>query len=53
MGLSASADVCLIASFADVQALRAYERHELHCAVSQELAPLRKGRHVADYVTDP
>ena len=51
-GLAASADVCLVASFADVEALRAYECHALHRAVSQELAPLRKGRHVADYVTN-
>ena len=49
--LAASADVCLIASFVDVEALRAYEGHALHREVSRELGPLRKGRHVVDFVT--
>jgi hypothetical protein len=47
--LRSSADVCLIASFADAESLRAYEGHAVHRAVSEELAPLRRGRHVMDF----
>lgn len=49
----ASADVCLIATFVDADALQAYERHALHREVSAELAPLRRGRHVADVFVSP
>ena len=50
--LGGSVDVCLVASFADANALHAYECHALHRAVSAQLAPLRKQRHVMDYVVD-
>ncbi|HEY9065896.1 MAG TPA: Dabb family protein [Burkholderiaceae bacterium] len=48
----ASADVCLIATFADASALHAYEGHALHREVSAALAPLRRSRHVADFVVE-
>lgn len=52
LSLCASADVCLIAGFVDAQALRAYESHALHRAVSKEPSPMRRGRHVFDFVVD-
>ena len=50
--LHATADVCLVATFADADALHVYEQHPLHRAVSAELAALRKGRHVFDFAVD-
>jgi len=49
--LAGTVDVCLLATFADAQALRAYEEHPVHREVSARLAPLRKSRHVLDYVS--
>ena len=40
-------------TFVDADALQAYERHALHREVSAELAPLRRGRHVADVFVSP
>jgi len=48
-GLSAAVDVCLIATFDDADALRRYQEHPHHRAVSARIAPLRKARHVLDY----
>ena len=50
--LPASVDVCLVASFDDADALRRYQEHPLHKAVSARIAPLRKQRHVLDYEVD-
>jgi quinol monooxygenase YgiN len=47
--LPASVDVCLIATFDDADALRAYQQHPQHLAVSQRIAPWRKRRHVLDF----
>ncbi|CAG1018665.1 hypothetical protein BURC_03470 [Burkholderiaceae bacterium] len=47
--IDGSADVCLIASFADEAALRAYEQHPLHRRVSAALAPVRRERHAMDF----
>jgi len=49
--LAGTVDVCLLSTFADAQALRAYEEHPVHREVSARLAPLRKSRHVLDYVS--
>jgi quinol monooxygenase YgiN len=52
--LPASVDVCLIATFDDADALRRYQEHPTHRAVSLRIAPLRRQRHVIDYaVEDP
>jgi len=48
-GLPASLDVCLVATFDDADALRRYQEHPAHRAVSARIAPLRKARHVLDY----
>jgi antibiotic biosynthesis monooxygenase (ABM) superfamily enzyme len=48
-GLASTADVCLVATFDDAEALRSYEAHPLHRAVSARLAPLRRARHVLDF----
>ena len=50
--LPASVDVCLIATFDDADALRRYQEHPTHQAVSRRIAPLRRQRHVLDYVVD-
>jgi len=50
--LAASADVCLIATFDDAAALRRYQEHPTHQAVSARIAPLRRQRHVLDYAVD-
>ena len=50
-GLPASVDVCLIATFDDADALRRYQEHPQHRAVSARIAPLRKARHVLDFAT--
>ena len=47
--LPASVHVCLIATFDDTEALQRYQRHPLHQAVSDRIAPLRKARHLLDY----
>ena len=49
--LPASVDVCLIATFDDADALRRYQEHPQHRAISARIAPLRKARHVLDYAT--
>jgi quinol monooxygenase YgiN len=51
-GLAASVDVCLIATFDDADALQRYQEHPTHRSVSQRIAPLRRQRHVLDYVVD-
>ena len=51
-GLPASVDVCLVATFDDADALRRYQEHPTHQAVSARIAPLRKARHVLDYAVD-
>jgi quinol monooxygenase YgiN len=48
-GLPASAHVCLIATFDDAGALKRYQDHARHKAVSERIAPLRKARHLMDY----
>jgi quinol monooxygenase YgiN len=48
-GLPASAHVCLIATFDDADALKRYQDHARHKAVSERIAPLRKARHLMDY----
>ena len=48
-GLEASADVLLDSTFADAAALRAYQDHPHHKAVSARIGPLRKTRSVFDY----
>jgi len=50
--LPASVDLCLVAAFDDADALRRYQEHPMHRAVSQRIAPLRRQRHVLDYVVD-
>jgi quinol monooxygenase YgiN len=47
--LPASVHVCLIATFDDADALRRYQQHPVHQAVSERVAPLRKARHLLDY----
>lgn len=47
--LPASAHVCLIATFDDAEALKRYQEHPLHKAVSERIGPLRKARHLLDY----
>lgn len=51
--MAASAHVCLIATFVDLESLRAYEAHALHRKVSEQLRHLRKHRHFADFVANP
>ena len=51
-GLPASVDVCLIATFDNADALRRYQEHPTHRLVSERIAPLRRQRHVLDYVVD-
>jgi len=48
--LAATADVCLVATFADAEALRAYETHPQHRQISERLRPLRRARQVFDYL---
>jgi quinol monooxygenase YgiN len=48
-GFEASADVVLVARFADTDALAAYHAHPRHVAISSQLTPLRTQRHVIDY----
>jgi len=50
--LPASVDVCLIATFDDADALQRYQQHPTHRAVSARIAPLRRQRHVLDYVVE-
>lgn len=47
--LPASVHVCLIATFDDAQALRRYQEHPVHKAVTERIGPLRKQRHLLDY----
>jgi quinol monooxygenase YgiN len=47
--LPASAHVCLIATFDDAEALKRYQQHPVHQAVSDRISPLRKSRHLLDY----
>ncbi|HET9205419.1 MAG TPA: Dabb family protein [Burkholderiaceae bacterium] len=47
--LPASAHVCLIATFDDADALKRYQEHPVHQAVSERIGPLRKARHLLDY----
>ena len=47
--LPASAHVCLIATFDDADALKRYQQHPVHVAVSERIGPLRKARHLLDY----
>jgi hypothetical protein len=51
-GLAASADVCLVAGFDDAAALHAYEIDPLHRGVAARLGPLRRARHVLDFVVE-
>ncbi|WP_280155297.1 Dabb family protein [Piscinibacter sp. XHJ-5] len=48
-GMEANADVVLVSTFSDAQALEAYQRHPHHQAVSAQLGPLRDTRSVLDY----
>lgn len=48
-GLEANADVVLVSTFRDEQALQAYQNHPRHQSVVQELGQMRSGRHVVDY----
>jgi quinol monooxygenase YgiN len=48
-GLEANADVVLVSTFSDAQALEAYQHHPHHKAVSAQLGPLRETRSVLDY----
>jgi len=50
--LPATVDVCLIATFDDADALRRYQQHPAHQAMSARIAPLRRQRHVLDFVID-
>jgi quinol monooxygenase YgiN len=47
--LPASVHVCLIATFDDADALKRYQQHPVHQAVSERIGPLRKARHLLDY----
>lgn len=47
--LPATAHVCLIATFDDADALKRYQQHPAHQAVSERIGPLRKARHLLDY----
>ena len=47
--LQGDCDVCLVADFADEHALKAYQQHPKHVAVSRVLGPLRAARHVLDF----
>jgi len=48
-GLPASVHVCLVATFDDTEALRRYQQHPVHQAVTERIGPLRKTRHLLDY----
>lgn len=48
-GLEANADVVLVSTFTDPQALEAYQQHSHHKSVSAQLGPLREARSVLDY----
>ena len=48
-GLPASVHVCLIATIDDADALRRYQQHPVHQAVTERVGPLRKARHLLDY----
>ena len=48
-GLPASVHVCLIATFDDAEALKRYQAHPVHQAVTERIGPLRKARHLLDY----
>jgi quinol monooxygenase YgiN len=48
-GLEANADVVLVSSFANREALEAYQQHPHHRAVSAQLGPMRLQRAVVDY----
>jgi hypothetical protein len=41
--------VCLIATFDDADALKRYQQHPVHQAVSERIGLLRKARHLLDY----
>jgi len=47
--LPASVHVCLIATFDDAEALRRYQQHPVHQAITERIGPLRKARHLLDY----
>ena len=49
VGLPASVHVCLIATFDDAEALKRYQAHPVHQAVTERIGPLRKARHLLDY----
>lgn len=49
-GLEANADVVLLSTFADADALAAYQNHPHHQAVSRRIAPMRRERTVLDYL---
>jgi quinol monooxygenase YgiN len=51
-GFEANVDVVLVSTFADAQALQAYQQHPRHKAVSAQLGPLRAARHVLDFHTE-
>lgn len=48
-GLEANADVVLVSTFADEQALAAYQNHPHHKAVGAELGAMRIQRSVVDF----
>lgn len=51
-GLDANVDVVLVSTFANQQALDAYQQHPVHQAVLAQLGPMRQTRHVLDYRVD-
>jgi quinol monooxygenase YgiN len=51
-GFEANADVVLVSTFADAEALAAYQQHPQHQAVGRAVAGMRKERRVIDYPVD-
>jgi hypothetical protein len=52
-GLEASCDVVLISTFANQEALKAYQAHPHHQAVALRLGAMRQSRQVLDYAVGP
>lgn len=48
--LEANCDVVLVSTFVDAAALQAYLNHPHHKTVGAELGPMRRDRHVLDYL---
>ena len=49
-GLEANADVVLVSTFVDAEALAAYQPHPHHQGVVAQIREMAAGRHVVDYL---